>query len=252
MRTVAIIQVRTTSTRLPNKCLLRICGCTVLEHVIERVRNAKTIDDICIATTTNREDDAVVALLKDKDVKVWRGSEEDVLDRFYQAARFMQAGAVCRITADDPLKDPAVVDAVVETYRQGGFDYVSNTMRPTYPEGIDVEVFSFQALERAWKEARLPSEHEHVTPYIWKNEQDFRTYNVTYGKDLSWMRWTLDKAADFVFIDQVYEELYHGNPQFSMEDVLCLLERKPWLLDINKGTVRNEGYLKSIKEEGQI
>lgn len=249
---IAILQARTTSTRLPRKILLRLFGKTVLEHIITRVHAAKTVDAICVATTTNATDDVTASIARSCGANVYRGSEDDVLDRFYQAACQTQADTIIRVTADDPFKDPDVIDLIVQTFEQGGFDYVSNTMQPTYPEGIDVEVFSMAALTRAWQEVSLPSEHEHVTPYIWKHPDRFRTQNVTYMEDLSHMRWTLDKPEDWVFIQQVYDALYPEKPIFLMNDILHLLQERPFLADLQSATVRNEGYLKSLAEERNL
>ena len=249
MKRVAIMQARTTSTRLPGKVLLRLFGKTVIEHILTRVRAAKRVDALCVATTTNATDDAVAAIAHACGAAVYRGSEDDVLDRFYQAAKETQADTIIRITADDPFKDPQVIDEIVQTYEQGGLDYVSNTMQPTYPEGIDVEVFSMAALAKAWHEATLPSEHEHVTPYIWKHPELFRTKNVAYEKDLSQLRWTLDKPEDWVFVQQVYDALYPKKPLFLMDDILQLLDERPFLRTLQSATIRNEGYLKSLAEE---
>lgn len=249
MRKVAIIQVRTTSHRLPNKCLLKLFGKTILEHVVNRLKYAKTIDDICIATTINKTDDVIEQLATKGNIPCYRGQEDDVLDRFFQAAKFMKADVICRITADDPLKDPIVLDDMMAVYLDGEYDYVSNTLNPTFPEGIDIEIFSFEALSRAWEEGRLPSEREHVTPYIWKNSDIFHIYSFENVVDLSFYRWTLDRAEDWVFIQQVYEYLYQDREMFYMNDVLVLLKKIPWLAEINSGIIRNEGYIKSIEEE---
>lgn len=252
MKRIAIMQARTTSTRLPGKVLLRLFGKTVAEHIITRVRAAKRIDGICVATTTNETDDAVATIAEACGASVYRGSEDDVLDRFYQAAQQERADVIIRITADDPFKDPVVIDQVIRTFEEGDFDYVSNTMHPTYPEGIDVEVFSMKALAQAWKEAFLPSEHEHVTPYIWKHPDRFHVRNVEYHEDISKMRWTLDKPEDWVFIQQVYDALYPKKPLFLMEDILHLLQERPFLAELQSATIRNEGYLKSLAEERNL
>ncbi|MCI8566628.1 MAG: NTP transferase domain-containing protein [Lachnospiraceae bacterium] len=249
MNKVAIIQARTASTRLPRKCLLRVCNKTILEHIVLRLKHANCIDTICIATTTNAEDDIIEDTVQGMEVAIYRGSESDVLDRFYQAAKMTKADIICRVTADDPFKDPEIVDNFMGDFLKGGYDYLSNTIKPTYPEGIDIEIFHFNALEKAWKEATLPSEHEHVTPYIWKRPDIFRLYNEVYEEDLSDMRWTLDKAEDWVFVQQIYEYLYKEKGLFLMKDILELLKKHPELTKINRNTVRNEGYLKSIKEE---
>ena len=249
MNKVAIIQVRTASTRLPNKCILRIRGKAAIEHIIERVEAANLVDNICVGTTNLPVDDVIATLLSKKNITVYRGSENDVLDRFYQAAKIMRADVICRITADDLLKDPVVIDKIMQEFLNGSYDYVSNTITPTYPDGLDIEIFSFSALERAWKCAKLPSEREHVTPYIWKNPSKFKIFNVAYCEDLSHMRWTLDRPEDWVFVQQVYEHLYEEGKIFLMEDVLNLLKDKPYLEKYNNQIVKNEGYIKSIKED---
>ena len=206
---VAIIQVRKGSTRLPGKVLLDIQGKSLLEHFIDRLRVAKLIDNIVIATTTNEKDRGIVEFSQKQDIACYAGSEDDVLDRFYQAARRYKAGIIVRITPDNPFNDPEVTDKVIGYYlkHRDDFDYVSNNIRPTYPEGLDVEVFSFAALEKAWQEAKRPSEREHVTPYIWNHPELFRLANVENDEDLSHHRWTLDYEKDLRFTREVYARL---------------------------------------------
>ena len=249
MKTVGIIQVRTTSTRLPKKCLLKINKKTILEHIILRLKFCKTLDSLCVATTTNKTDDIIECISNELEICVFRGSENDVLDRFYQAAKIISADVICRVTADDPFKDPKIIDNFMREFLVNDYDYLSNTIVPSYPEGIDIEIFRFSALEKAWKDAKLQSEREHVTPYIWKNRNLFKICNKRYKKDISSFRWTLDKPEDWVFIQQIYDRLYEPDKIFYMEDILELLEQEPDLIEINKGTVRNEGYLKSIKQD---
>lgn len=251
MKKVAIIQVRTASTRLPRKCMLQISGMTILEHIVKRLEYSEELDDICIATTEQPEDDPIETLSGKLGTRLYRGSSDDVLDRFYQAAERCRADVICRVTADDPFKDPALVDQFIRKFNEKDCDYLSNTVEPTYPEGIDIEIFSMNALREAWRDARLKSEREHVTPYIWKQPNKFKIISEKYKEDLSSYRWTLDKPTDFVFIQQIYDRLYHPDKLFLMEDILAILEREPWLKEINAGTVRNEGYLKSIQNEAQ-
>ena len=249
IRKIAIIQARSTSTRLPGKCLLQLLGKTVLEHILDRLKRVPSLDSICVATTENTVDDAIVKVAGQASVSVYRGSEQDVLDRFYQAARQEQADVICRITSDDPLKDSGVTEKVMQEFLNNECDYASNTLHPTYPEGIDVEVFSYAALKKAWENGRLPSEREHVTPYIWKHPDKFSLLSVENSQDLSKLRWTLDYAEDWVFIQQVYEYLYPINKAFLMDDVLKLLEERPQLKTINAGIMRNEGYMKSLQAD---
>jgi spore coat polysaccharide biosynthesis protein SpsF len=249
----AIIQARTGSTRLPGKTLMTIQGRSLLGHLVTRVKATKNINDIIIATTTNRQDDDIVRFATGERLKLYRGSEEDVLDRFYQAATEYRVGTIVRITPDCPMLDPAITDLVISHYLKGSYDYVSNAIRPTYPDGLDTEVFSFQTLEKAWQNAKLPSEREHVTAYIVKRPKIFRLFNVSNdGEDLSWMRWTVDTEQDLQFVKRIFAELYVPGKIFYMEDVVTLLQKNPDLLKINQGISRNEGYRLSLSrdEEG--
>jgi spore coat polysaccharide biosynthesis protein SpsF len=249
MRIVAIIQVRMGSTRLPGKSLTDIAGQSLLAHVIDRVDASANVQQMVVATTTGPEDDVIEQLAREKQVACYRGSPTDVLDRYYQAARQAQADVIVRITADDPFKDPDVIDLVVSSLlADPAIDYASNTMEPTFPEGLDVEAFRFSALERAWREARLPSEREHVTPYIWKHPELFRLVSVRHREDLSKLRWTLDYEEDLRFAREVYRRLYHGQV-FEMQEILQLLEEEPQLAAINSGFQRNAGYNQSLQKE---
>lgn len=245
-RVVAIIQARMGSTRLPGKVMMDIVGKPMLWHVINRVQHAKRLDDIVIATTALNEDKQILELASEMGVKSYAGSEDDVLDRYYQAAIIHEAYAIVRITADCPLIDPDIIDGVIEFYLNHDFDYVSNTIKPTYPDGLDTEVFSLGVLKRAWKEATLASEREHVTPYIWKTPQMFRIKNLRNDTDLSYMRWTVDEERDLKFVREIYNKLYKECEMFYMGDVLKLLKKYSELMNINKDIIRDEGYLKSI------
>ena len=248
-RIVAIIQSRKGSTRLPGKVMMDIVGKPMLWHVITRVKHAKRLDDIVIATTTLNEDKRILELASEMRIKRYAGSEDDVLDRYYQAAIIYKADVIVRITADCPLIDPNVIDRAIEFYLNHDFEYVGTGIKPTYPDGLDTEVFSFSTLERAWKEATLASEREHVTPYIWKNPQLFKIKNLRNDKDLSYMRWTVDEERDLEFIREIYKRLYKEGKIFYMGDIFNLLKKHPELMDINKGIIRNEGYLKSVMED---
>lgn len=248
MKITGIIQARMNATRLPGKVLLDICGKTLLEHIIKRVKKSKFIDSLVLATTSNPCDKVLIGLARQIGINSYAGSEEDVLDRFYQAARLFGAGIIVRLTADDPFKDPQVIDTVVDYFLKNNLDYASNTIKPTYPEGLDVEVFPFSALEKAWRQACKASEREHVTPYIWNHPQLFKLANVENNTDLSHLRWTLDYEEDLLFAREVYKRLYHGNV-FLMNDILALLKKEPDLEKINRGFERNAGYKKSLQQE---
>jgi len=248
-RIVAIIQARMGSTRFPGKTLADIAGKPLLAHILERVKASRTINEIVIATTTNSEDQAILHLAAEHGVQAYAGSVDDVLDRFYQVARQVCADIIVRIGADDPFKDPEVLDEIVKYFLVNPeLDYVSNTIEPTFPEGLDVEVFSFRALERAWKEARLPSEREHVTPYIWKFPTRFNIANIRHEVDLSHLRWTLDYEEDLNFAREVYARLTHKGI-FLMEDVLALLAAEPALAKINQGIEQYAGYKASLQKD---
>lgn len=250
MHTAAVIQARMGSTRLPGKVMLEISGKPVLWHVVNRVSKSQLIDGVIVATTTDREDDVIEKFCNESHIPVFRGSEDDVLDRYYQCARKFNIENVVRITADCPLHDPSVIDLVIKRYREGNYDYVSNADPPTYPDGIDVEVFSFRALENAWKNASLVSEREHVTPYIRKHRDLFKISNVENKEDLSFHRWTLDQAEDFELIQRIYYQFEKSSTDiFYMKDILNLLNTMPELTNINSAIKRNEGYIKSINKD---
>lgn len=249
---VAVLQARASSSRLPGKVLRPILGQPMLTRQIERIVRAKNIDEVIVATSTDLSDDPVVEVCRKAGVTCFRGSLDDVLDRVFLAARSRDARDVVRLTGDCPLADPGVIDCVIEAYRKSGADYASNTLQPTFPDGLDVEVVSFVALERAWANARLPSEREHVTPYLYIHPELFRLHPVQWSADLSSLRWTVDTAADFEFVTAVYENLYPTKPAFDMDDVLKLVDSRPDLLAINEGHKRNEGFLKSLARDAEV
>ncbi|MBU1694401.1 MAG: glycosyltransferase family protein [Verrucomicrobia bacterium] len=248
---MAILQARMGSSRLPGKMLLPIYGEKgALELMLERVRRARLLDRTVVATTVSAQDDPLEKLCARLGVPCFRGSEDDVLDRYYQAAiRHGPASVIVRLTGDCPLHDGRVIDEAVQSFLSQHVHYLSNAWPPVYPDGLDTEVFWFTALETAWKEARLKSEREHVTPYIRNHPERFRIGHIPARKDLSALRWTLDEPRDLQFIRAVFARL--GDREFGFEDVLSLLEREPGLGDMNAGMQRNEGYLKSLREDHQ-
>lgn len=249
-RTVAVIQARIGSTRLPGKILKPVLGEPMLARMIERVKCAKSIDAIIVATTDTPEDDATAELAKKCGVAIFRGSEKDVLNRFYRAAKEARADIVLRLTGDCPLMDPGVIDLVVNHFKEahGAIDYCGTPRN--YPEGLDTEIFTFAALEEAAHEAKLPSEREHVTPYIKNHPERFTYDSWREGEgDNSSMHWSVDTQADFDFVTNIFEQLYPKNPSFNKDDVLSLLREHPELLDINRGGTGYEGLTKSLKED---
>ncbi len=246
-----IIQARMGSTRLPGKVLMDINGKSILENLIERVSSSKTIDKIIVATTTNTEDDVLEIFCKERNINYYRGSDWDVLDRFYEAALLFKPDNVIRITSDCPLHSHKVIDFVVNAYLESGSDYFSNSNNePEFIEdGFDTEVFSFKALEIAWKEAKMLSEREHVTPYIKKNialKHGWKQYNKEYKYKLS-----VDSADDFKTVARIFEEL-KSVKDFGMEEVIALLKEKPEIAELNKNSIANSGYHKSIKNDKPI
>jgi len=243
--TVAIIQGRMASSRLPGKILLDIAGKPMLAHVVERARRAKTVDQVVVATTTQPEDDAVEEYCRLNAISVSRGSLQDVLDRFYQAALVFHADTVVRLTADCPLLDAQVLDHTVEEFLRTGVDFGCNRLPPplkrTYPIGLDVEVCTFQALERAWKEAKEPHEREHVMPYLYDTPGRFKILRIDYEKDYGDMRWTVDTPEDLELVRQVFARLA-TTPDFTWLDVVDLFEREPQLALINS-QVKHKTYL---------
>jgi spore coat polysaccharide biosynthesis protein SpsF len=253
MAALAIIQARMGSTRLPGKVMLPLCKKPVLWHVIERVRTARQVNYVLVATTMRIEDNTIENICKKWKVMCFRGDSQDVLKRYYDVMEAMRKKGqvfdyLVRITADCPLMDPDVIDTVVTKAYEGKFEYATNTDPPTYPDGLDVEVFTPHSLEVAYHNARLASEREHVTPYI-RKDTAMKKVNIMYHDDLSSLRWTLDTASDYKFIQLVYENLYREGEIFSMADVLELLRKKPELRLINNSYQRNEGYLKSLEED---
>jgi spore coat polysaccharide biosynthesis protein SpsF (cytidylyltransferase family) len=250
-RAVAVIQARLGSTRLPGKALADIAGRPMLAHVAERAAAIPGIAAVVIATTVSPADEPLAAFACRAGLHSIRGSEADVLDRFCLAARETRAEAIVRITADCPLLDPEVSGRVLAAYVGGrpAVDYASNVHPPTYPDGLDTEVVSVEALETAAREAELPSDREHVTTYIWRRPERFRLLNVANGEDLSAHRWTVDTGADLAFVRAVFEALGRGGSRAGMAEVLGLLAEQPALREINAGLRRNEGFERSLAAE---
>lgn len=245
---LAIIQARMGSTRLAGKVLKPLGHKTVLENIIERISRSRLVERIVVATTINKLDDELAKFIENNlKTDLFRGSENDVLSRFYNCALKYKPGTIIRITADDPLKDPEIIDYAIGIFEDEQCDYCSNTIQPTYPEGLDVEVFSFAALEKAYQNAHLKSEREHVTPFIWKNPEMFKIKSFQFEEDLSDWRWTLDNEDDYVFMNKIYDHFKKND--FHYKDVIQYLKKNPHISGINNATIRNEGYIKSLKED---
>jgi spore coat polysaccharide biosynthesis protein SpsF (cytidylyltransferase family) len=247
-RVIAVVQARLGSTRLPGKALAPVAGRPMLAHVLARAAAVPGVDRVVLATTVSPEDDALVEVARGAGAAWVRGSAEDVLDRFRSAIEAHPADAVVRVTGDCPLLDPAVSGLVLAEYlrRPDALDYASNVHPPTYPDGLDTEVVSRAALEAAWREARLGSDREHVTPFIWRQPGRFRLASVAGAPDLSGLRWTVDDARDLALVRAVHDALApDGRRLFGLGEVLDLLRARPDLTSINAGTRRNEGFERS-------
>jgi spore coat polysaccharide biosynthesis protein SpsF len=249
MEIIGILQARCSSTRLPGKVLRPIMGKPMLLQQIERLQRSKHLSKIVVATSDTPDDDPLAILCLSHKIGCYRGDLNDVLDRFYQAAVKYNALHIARLTGDCPLTDPAVIDHVIESYTESGVDYASNALEPSYPDGLDVEIFNIATLKQAWEKAQLPSEREHVTPYIHKHPDIFKLLSVKHTEDLSARRWTVDNPEDFDFVSRVYDALYPQNPKFNTADILRLIRSEPYLTSVNSHLVRNEGYQISIAKD---
>ena len=243
-----IIQARMGSTRLPGKVMKIIDGKNPsLQYTIDQLKTCKTLDKIIVATTNLSEDDVVENYLEKMNVDVFRGSSNDVLDRYFQCAKYYGLSSVVRVTADCPLIDPNIVDTGIQFFQSKNYDYVTNTFPRTFPDGNETEIFSFNALEKIWKNAKLPSEREHVTPYFRNNPNLFKIKNFVHKKDISELRWTVDYNEDFelvkILISKIQPRPVH------LEDILNLLNNEPKLFELNNNHKPNEGYAKSLEDD---
>jgi spore coat polysaccharide biosynthesis protein SpsF len=249
MANIAVIQARMSSRRLPGKVAADLGGEPLLARVIARAQASRLVDDVVVAVADEPGREVIEQIAAKSQSATFPGSPSDVLDRTYRAAQSANADVVVRITSDDPFKDPAIIDDVLSTLLDDpDTDYASNTLTPTFPEGLDVECMRFAALERAWAEAKKPSEREHVTPFIWKHPERFVLRNVRSIRDYSHLRWTIDYREDLLFARAVYEQLA-PETLFGMNAVLELLAEHPELESINSGHQRNAGYLASVLDE---
>jgi spore coat polysaccharide biosynthesis protein SpsF len=233
MKVVAILQARMGSTRLSGKVLLDLAGRTMLARVVRRVRRAPAVDEVVVATTAAPGDDPIVEECQRLEVACFRGSEPDVLDRYFRAAAAHQADVAVRITADCPLIDPGETGRVIRAFLDRKPDYASNILRRTYPRGLDTEVMTSATLARAWREATEPYQRTHVTPYVYQHPESFRLLAVTGEADLSAHRWTVDSPEDLELVRAVYRRM-DGGDAFSWHDVLRLTAEEPWLGELNR------------------
>ncbi len=247
MKIAALIQARMNSTRLPGKVMKKINSYPIIELIIERLKFSKKIDEIILATTKNEEDDFLSEHASSLGVKVFRGSEKNVLDRFYKAAKKNNLDCIVRITADCPLVDPWLVDQIIKEFLKSDYDYISNAIEPTYPDGLDCEVFNMKALEKSWKEATSQHQKEHVTPYIYETD-NFRIKNFSSKKDFSNLRWTVDENIDLLVIKNIYS-YFSPRIDFNWEEVIDLYNKNPDLFKDNLNIKRNEGLSMSTGQK---
>ena len=244
---LAIMQARTSSSRFPRKVLKPILGKPMIVHEWERLKRSACIQAIVLATSKDASDDDLAGICQSYGVKVFRGCLDDVLTRYYQCALMESPDHVVRITGDCPVLDHDVVDKVIRQHMDEGNDYTVTTNN--FPDGLDTEVLKFTALKKAAEEAMLPSEREHVTPYIRNHPDIFQIGYTEADGNWSTERWTVDEPRDFSFIEKIYESLYSAKADFNMYDVLELLRKRPELREINQGIGRNEGFLKSLQAD---
>ncbi|MEW6380741.1 MAG: glycosyltransferase family protein [bacterium] len=253
MKTIAVIQARMGSTRLPGKVLQEILGRPMLWYIVERLGSIREIARVMVATSDREADDRIASFCQSVGIACFRGSEADVLDRFYQAAKEEHPDIVIRITGDCPLIDPHLVRRLlIQFVESGSFDHlglatgagVANQefRQGRFPDGLDAEAIRFSALEQAWLEARDPLEREHVTPFIWKHPERFRVGCLSSEKDYSSMRWTVDNLEDLELVRDIYRALYSQNPCFGIEDILGYLKSNPALREKNARFIGHEGY----------
>lgn len=249
MKNLVLIQARMGSSRLPNKVLKDICGKPDLQWVVERVQKSKNVDEVMVVTSIERENLPLIRLCIDLGVRVFIGAEEDVLDRYYQAAKLLKPENIIRITADCPMFDWRYLDQSLEVF-QSDADYLWMGEN-AFPDGLDLEIVRFGVLKKAWEEARLQSEREHVTLYIRNHPEIFQIQTFDFPiKGISHYRWTLDEARDFEMIDAVYRYFTRiGKDDFVTEDVLEFLKSHPQIEALNSSISRNAGLTKSIAND---
>jgi spore coat polysaccharide biosynthesis protein SpsF len=257
-----IIQARMGSSRLPGKVLLKINKKPMLHYVLKQTKSAKHVDDFIIATSTNSDDEPIVEYCKENNIKYFRGSEENVLDRYYQCAKKYNLDTIIRITSDCPLIDPNVIDLIFSKFENNSFDYVSNNIEKTqgkwfdsecnFPQGMTVEICKFHALEKAWNEAKKPSEYEHVFPYVQFHPELFKISNIVNSTNLSNIRCTVDRIDDLNFIKEIINRFSENKNFLNIEDIVKIVDQEPELLKINSHIPFDEGIKKSYSKDKKL
>lgn len=261
MKVLAIIQARMGSTRLPGKVLKPILGHPMLWHIVQRLRWVHELADVVVATSENPGDEPIRHFCREQGISLFAGSENDVLDRFYQAAVQYNGDPLLRITGDCPFVDPEIIGQLIELYKTGNYDHIGVATGAgavfldggRFPDGLDAECFSLSALESAWREATDPADREHVTPYIWRNTIRFRNGHLRAKEDYySCLRWTVDYEADFEIVKQIYEALYKNDEPFLMMDILRYLSEHLELSGLNESFIGQEGYEKLWESQNKL
>ncbi len=247
-----IVQARMGSTRLPGKVMMKIQNNnTMIDFVINQLKFSKTLNKMIIATTTLPEDDKIINSLVPKEVEFFRGLEKDVLSRYYECAKFYSLDVIVRITSDCPLIDPYLLDHLVYEFVKNNYDFISPGFPRTFPQGsADIEVFSFQSLEKMWHEAKKPSEREHVCTYIYNNPEKFNIHTIPNNTDFSNLKWSVYREDDLKFVHEIVKKI-HKRPILTT-DILNVLKNNPELVKINKNFILEEGYKKSIREDKEL
>lgn len=249
---VAIVQARMTSTRLPNKVLMDLGNRTVLGQVLNQLSFSKFLNNVVLATSNDESDDKLENWAIENNISYFRGDLNNVLKRFYDTAKSFHADVIIRITADCPLIDPEIVDAVIKEFLDGNYDYYSNANPPTFPDGLDTEVFTFKALEESFLNAELKSEIEHVTPYIRNHPELFKIGNYLSNVNYENLRWTIDNQEDYDFLKNIFINLNNENSFISWKKVIEFLSKNEEIQKINSHLQRNEGFIKSLNEDKKI
>ena len=251
-KTLAIIQARMNSTRLPGKVLKLIYARPMLGYMAERVSSASEVDDYVIATSVEVSDDPIEEFCINNDIPVFRGNLHDVLDRFYRASEITDAGIIIRLTGDCPLVDPNIINTMVRMFKKNSYDYLANTAPPegiTFPEGMDIEIFTKEALKKAWNEAEKPSEREHVTFYFWKNKNLFSTFRYDLEENYSDYRLTVDYPEDFEVVEKIIQHFHNSTLQFNMDEIVTFLVENPEITDLNKNIESFSGWKDSLEKD---
>ncbi len=247
MKIDAIIQARMDSTRLPGKVLMKLDGIPILKCLFNQLNHSTTLNCKILATTINKTDDEIVNFANFNNIELFRGNDSDVLDRYYQCAKQFKIKHIVRITSDCPLIDPTIIDKTIQKYKTGKFDYVNNFYKKRYPYGLEVEVFSFEILEKTWKDANHLSEREHVTPYIYNNPDKFSIGYIEPSEDYSHLHWAVDRIGDLKFVKMIYERI--PSKPIHLLDILRVIKDDPFILKINQDSIPDEGYKRSLEND---